>query len=184
MWSESQRMWGYCTDDNIDDFTILNQGTPKGFCSDKKFVSDYAKMHYAHFDNTYIGIKNWLLYSLALEKVLKHSNIQYIFVKGFDNYVRDFMNVKYNDGFSNIDSLKVFLDFDQRPDDFILKKVSAIQNLIQIQDHSHWLNLTGPAFYDTAVDLADDQLHPGPITNSKLADNIINFYNTLNEQSI
>lgn len=183
MWSEISRQWVYTSDSNIDDFTILNSGIAKGLRSDEEFTKTYAKMHYAYFNNKYVSIRNWLLYCITLEGLLKNKNIPYIFARGFQNYVNEFINAKYNfaGGFTGIDSLKHFLDFDNRPDDYILKKITAIQNLINSQDHSRWINLDGVSFRDMRIDLADDRLHPGPMTNKMFADKLINFYKDFND---
>jgi hypothetical protein len=181
MWSEVSRLWAYNSDLNVDDFTILNSGIPKGFkCLDKS-TKWYAQLHYAHFNNQYVNIKNWLLYCLALEKMLKIQNLPYVFIKGFDNYVNDFAKVTYTNGFNNVENLKDMLDFENRPDNYILKKIKVIQDLIQAQDQSRWLNLYGLSFSSMEIDLADDSAHPGPKTNLQLATDFIKFYKYLND---
>lgn len=181
MWSDISRHWAYCSDNNVDDFTILNSGIASGFQSDLEFTKTYAKMHYTYFDNKYVNTKNWLLYCIALGNLLENKNIQYIFARGFHNYIDRFVNAKYDaDGFTNIDVLKGFLDFDNRPDDYILKKITGIQDLINIQGQSKWVNLFSNSFKDMIIDLSDDHMHPGPKTNAEFSSKLINFY----EQSI
>ena len=189
MWSEIGRSWAYTSDNNVDDYTILNRGVPVGFNCNTGFAKLYAKLYYTYFNNQYVNLKNWLLYCLSLEKFLKQQNVPYVFIKGFNNYVDDFAKITYNDGFVNVDNLKLLLDFDQRPDDYILKKVQVIQSLIQAQDQSRWLNLHGDSFNDMATnladqDLSDDQQHPGAQTNQQLANHFVKFYKSLNEHSI
>lgn len=181
MWSEVSRHWVYCSKNNVDDFTILNSGTPKGFQSSVEYTNEYAKLHYSYFNNRYVCTKNWLLYCLALENFLKNKSIPYIFVKGFNNYINDFRNAEYDKGFKSINNLKTLLDFDNRPDEYILKKITEIQNLIDLQDCNHWLNLFSLAFKDMTIDTADDSLHPGPKSNLNLTTDIIKFYKGLND---
>lgn len=181
MWSGANRHWVYCSDDNVDDFTIITGGTTLGFRHDQSFTKIYSKLHYAHFNNHYVNIKNWLLCCLALEKVLKEKGVKYMFVKGFDNHITNFLNVTYDNVFFNINELKTMLDFENRPDFYILEKVTRIQKLIKLQDHSRWVNLSGKSFKDSAVDTADDKQHPGPITNSIMTEQIVNFYKDSNE---
>jgi len=184
MWSEVDRHWGYCSDKNVDDFTMLNYGVPNGFQADADYTVEYAKLHYTWFNNRYINIKHWLLYCLSLEHLLKNLNIPYVFIRGFNNDVDRLFAVEYQDGFTNIDILKPMLDFDNRPDDYILKKIEELKQLVLLQDQTRWLNLFGTAFRDIGLDVADDLRHPGPKTNKKLAENLIKFYKGLNEQSI
>lgn len=183
MWSSSERHWIYCADQNVDDFTIVNSATPGrglgGLRADTTYVKNYAKLHYKWFNNRYIGVKQWLLYSLALENFLKKLNIPYIFIKGFDNSISDVLNATYNNGFQNIDNLNSLLDFDNRPDDYILEKLNVLQNLVQKQDTTHWLNLNKKSFRELTVDLADDLIHPGIKTNAVLANSLVKFYKEL-----
>jgi hypothetical protein len=178
MWSEVSRYWTYCSEHNVDDFTILLPSN-KGLMSDRDFVKSYAQMHRAYFNNEYVKTKHWLLYCIALENCLKNQNIDFVFIKGFSNYVNDFNNVTYDSGFTGVDKIKKLLNFDQRPDDYILKKINEIKNLIQAQDDTRWLNLHGLSFKDMTVDLADDNMHPGPKSNLMLADTLINFYKNI-----
>lgn len=179
MWSEVDRRWEYCSDKNIDDFTMLNNSIAKGYQSESDYAKEYAKMHYLHFNNRYIKIKHWLLNSWSLEQTLKSLTIPFVFIKGFSNNINQLHNVTYNNGFRNIQSLKFMFDFDNRPDFYIQNKLSVLQTLILKQDQTKWLNLFGPSFFDMLIDVADDQSHPGPKTNQALADNLINFYKGL-----
>lgn len=181
MWSAVGRHWAYCADHNVDDFTMLNSAVPKGLCADTAHVKKYAEMHYKWFDNRYIGTKHWLLYSLVLANFLKNLNVPYIFIKGFDNNISSLLNATYDDnGFNNVDDLKLLLDFDRRPDEYILKKLNVLQSLVYKQDTVHWLNLNKTSFWDSAVDVADDLLHPGIKTNATLASSLIEFYKESN----
>lgn len=181
MWSEADRRWAYCSKNNIDDFTILNSGRTKGYQSNVNYVKEYADMHYLHFNNRYVNIKHWLLNCWALEKTLKNRNIPFVFIKGFSNDIDTISSVEYNNGFKNIQKLKTMLDFDNRPDDYIQRKLSILQKLVDDQDQTRWLNLNGPSFFEMKSDAADDRLHPGPNTNRMLADNLITFYKEFNE---
>jgi hypothetical protein len=178
MWSEVDRKWAYFSDNNIDDFTILNKGDLKGFNSESAAASDYTKLHYSYFNNRYVNIKQWLQQCLALEKVLKHLKIPFIFAKGFENDINKLNNVTYTNGFNNIGSLENLFDFDNRPDDYILSKLKVLQMLVHAQDNTKWVNLIGPSFHSMKVDLADDNKHPGPNTNQDFLNILNNFYKT------
>jgi hypothetical protein len=178
MWSEVDRKWAYFSDNNIDDFTILNNCAPTGFRAKTTTASDYAKLHYSYFNNRYINIKHWLQQCLALEKVLKHLRIPFIFAKGFENDIIKLNNVTYDNGFDNINGLEKLFDFENRPDDYILSKLKVLQMLVCAQDSKHWVNLTGPSFDSVKIDVADDGLHPGPETNKAFLNTLNNFYRT------
>lgn len=180
MWSEANRRWEYCSDNNIDDFTVLNNSIANGYQSESDYAKEYAKMHYLYFNNRYIKIKHWLLNSWSLEQTLKSLKIPFVFIKGFGNNIDQLHNVTYDNEFHNIQPLKFMFDFDNRPDFYIQNKLSVLQTLILKQDQTKWLNLFGPSFFEMLIDLADDQLHPGPKTNQALAANLINFYKGLN----
>ncbi len=181
MWSEADRKWAYLSKDNVDDFTIITHQQVKGLIKNTQATQEYANLHYGLFNNRYVNIKHWLLNCLSLEQHLKNSQIPFIFIKGFKNNIVDLTQVTYDQGFLNIDLLKQIVDFDNRPDDYILKKIKNLQHLIAIQDKKHWLNLLDQSFFELTVDRSDDHLHPGPTTNKILASMLIDFYKELNE---
>jgi hypothetical protein len=76
------------------------------------------------------------------------------------------------------------LDFDNRPDNYILTKLNVLKQLVGALDQTHWLNLTTPSFRDMRTDVADDLEHPGRESNRELSDNLVKFFKGLNEQSI
>lgn len=176
MWSSVNRKWIYHNQNNVDDFTIINNLNLTGFNHSSPEVNKYANLHYRYFANEYIDLKRWLLQINALDRVLKNLNIPHIFIKGFENHLNSISSIKYESGFiGTTDSVKEFLDFKNRPDDYILEKIYALQKLIDIIDQNCWLNFTSEAFADFQTDLADDLSHPGPIANQHLAKNLIDF---------
>ena len=180
MWSQVGRHWVYDSNQNIDDFTIINNGERTGLNADSDYVKHYTKLHYSHFNNAYVNTKHWLLQCLALEKMLKYNNTPYVFIKGFDNYITELNNTSYTDRFSNINKLKPMLDFDNRPDYYIIQKLNVLKQLVVAQDQARWLNLHDLSFFNMTTDVADDKLHPGPDTNRLLANNLINFFKGIN----
>lgn len=178
MWSDIARHWVYFSENNVDDFTICNYGQTSGFQSKDSSVNTYTKLHYAYFDNQYIKLKHWLLHTLTLAATLKSLNIPYVFLRGFSNYIEDFRNIEYSPdtGFSNVSAAaKKLLDFDCRPDYYILRKLTDIQMLINRVSNLSWINFTTPSFNDIAFDVACDQKHPGSESNKLIAQQIIDF---------
>jgi hypothetical protein len=176
MWSELGRKWIYSNNKNIDDFTIINNCTVKGNDATQKQAFDYAKLHYAYFDNQYVNLKKWLLQCIALANFFKNQNQPYVFALGFSNLIDSFKKITYSNGFVDLDDVcKDILDFDNRPDDYIWKKVKVLQDLITQTSQLDWFNFDGKNFYDSAVDVADDQEHPGMLSNQKLYQQLVTY---------
>jgi len=73
------------------------------------------------------------------------------------------------------DSVRNILDFDNRPDDYILNKIKIIKQFIELLDNDYWLNFNSLAFSESAVDTADDNEHPGIVSNLNLVNDLINY---------
>jgi hypothetical protein len=180
MWSELDRSWTYHSTQNIDDWTVINNGVPIGTIKNN-LIYQYAKLHVTEFNNRYVKLKHWLIQLLALESFLKEKNIPYCFIKSFDNLIKDVCNANYhNDSFCQLsENLRAILNFDLSPDYYILEKLTELKQLLRKIDNKNWLNLYGDACWKTTnADLADDQSHPGIISNQVLAQKLINFINT------
>jgi hypothetical protein len=182
MWSEIDRKSIYYADNNVDDFTIINNGEPCGLNYTEAEVRTYSKLHYTYFNNHYIALKRWLLKIIALQNIFAHNNQPFLFIKGFENYLLDFSKVKYIDNafLMMSDDIKKMLDFDNRPDYYILEKIDIIKRLIQQINKSKWLNFHQASFFDMCIDSADDQKHPGLQTNQLLVDNLIEYIDNNN----
>jgi hypothetical protein len=183
MWSRIGRNWRYFEDNNVDDFTIISPIEVAGFVPSKthlQLAEEYRKIHYTYFNNLYVDIKHWLLEILALENFLKMHNIKYVFAKGHPNLVKEFLSVGYDEtqGFTNLDEqLKPLLDFDNRPDDYIFKKIQHIQKLINAIDQTNFIDITDGGFTPTRIDVADDGMHPGIETHRIFSEKLINHCN-------
>jgi len=181
MWSAISREWAYFADNNIDDFSIINNGIPAGMRSTDTNLQTYAKLHYAQFNNLYIKLKKWLLLTISLENMLKNKNIQYIFIKGFDNLISDFNNIAYvpNSGFINVSTdIKFILDIKNRSDDYICQKLNIIKKLMAVVDRKNWIEFDNYQFSPAKFDFADSGHHPGPKSNNFLVDKLINHINS------
>lgn len=177
-WSEIGRYWAYHANHNVDDFTIIGSWEPTGFCYNNTETQQYAKLHQTYFDNHYVNLRQWMCQSIALAGLFDSQNQPYVFVKGFENYVKDFDHIEYtaDTGFVNLSSdVQRLLDFDHRPDDYMLRKVTEIQTLLIRTKQLNWINFDLPGFYDSAVDRADDQMHPGPVSNSNFTKQFISY---------
>jgi hypothetical protein len=178
MWSAIGRQWIYHSDHNIDFPTSINFGNLRGFRHSNSEVFDYAKLHYAYFNNDYINLKHWLLSTIALAKYFDSIQQPYIFVRGFENYVNDFDNLSYNSnqGFLNMTlQINRLLDFENNSDDTIQSKADVIKNLINYNKKFNWINLLTPGFYESSVDYADDGIHPGIESNRIFCNQLIDY---------
>jgi hypothetical protein len=176
MWSSTDRKWIYHSNNNVDDYTIINNGIPLGFnnhCAESK---TYAKLHYTHFNNQYMNLKHWLIDSLALAKYFESIQQPYVFSKGFDNLISGIDCVTYcqGTGFTNIsDTVKQMVDFDNQPDYYINEKIKILQNLINQNKNLNWIDFLDSGFFRHAVDISDDNMHPGIKSNQIFATRLI-----------
>ena len=179
MWSTLSRKWVYCSDRNIDDFTILNKGLVSGFNNDDQNIKLYAKIHYSLLNNTYVDLKNWLVYANVLERILTSNNQPFMFIKGSNNLLEDFKQINWNTETQVFDAvtplLDTVLDLSNRPDDYILEKLKRIKNLIDLADNDYWLNFSTASFNESAIDVADDNSHPGIVSNKNLFEELVSY---------
>lgn len=180
-WTQIGRQWIHCSNQNIDDFTIINGGTPIGHQCNSNEVQQYTKLHYTYFNNQYVNLKKWLCQVIALAGYLDSKNQPYVFIKGFENYVSAFTHIEYVTvvGFKNLEnSTKQFLDFDNRPDNYLLCKIEEIQLLLDSVRQLNWVNFDSPSFFDAKTDLACDKAHPGINSNLKFTEQLIAYCTT------
>lgn len=167
MWSSIGRHWGYHSVNNVDDFTICNSEIPEGLLSWE--ANQYTKLRITYFNNLYVELKKWLNYIISLDVFLTNQKQKFIFIKSFENYLSDFASAKLtSNGFVNIDNIKELLDFDHRPDYYINEKLQNIKTLMSHVDTSHWLNFDTASYHANTVDYADDNSHPGILSNQQL----------------
>ncbi len=177
-WTSLSRMTIYYADQNVDTPTIVNPYTIGGFNSKDKILIDLAKIHYGYFNNYYMHLKHWLLQIISLANFLTNQQRSYVFVKGFENYLSDFFQVSYNETvkFSNVsEEIKSWLDFDNRPDNYIKDKVESIQTLISKVKALNWVNLDSASIFDSRVDVNQDGVHPGPLSNKTTYTQIVSY---------
>lgn len=173
LWSEISRRWMYYSDNNVDDWTNITQ--MKGFNISNTSAETISKMIATYFNNDYVNLKHWLTYIIALDGYFQNKKQPYVFAKGFDNYINSFNSAKHtvDSGFEIDPEIKPLLDFDNRPDYYILEKIKVIQNLIRSVDQQAWVNLFDKSFYESKIDVADDQKHPGPLSNKNFVNQLI-----------
>jgi hypothetical protein len=182
MWSAVGRKWVYFEKENVDDFTIINNGIAIGHNCHHRDLHDYAKIHYSNFNNEYIAVKHWLLQTLSLAAWLKQREIKFIFIKGFENYIYDIVASEYHgSGFKMPSSMKKLLNFDQNPDYYIYEKLTVLKDLVHSNNQDYWFNFAGPAFLSSYYDLdrSDDGAHLGAESNYKLYTELSKFYENI-----
>jgi hypothetical protein len=195
-WTSLHRLWVYHNDKNIDDYTMVNGTGIGGLHSDSDHVKTYQKIHHGYFGNQYVALKQWLLYTIALEVFLKSQNLKFVFILGAQNYLDTIPKISYNKdtGFENtvlkiVDDIATYFDdmFDTKnnADDLIIEKLSDIQNLIKQSQCLTWLNFDSKPFTKLGPDddRADDNSHPGPIANKNLCKQLTDYYAKLDNNS-
>jgi len=174
MWSGLGRKWTYFSEPNLDMYTIINPG-PAGLNSESEEVKSFRKLYLAHFNNLYMDLKRWLQQIICLQSFLKDKSQPYVFVKGFNNLIKDFDQITRPDGrFSNVShAIKKIMDYHSLPDWKKLEKINDIQQLINQVDQSGFYRFRDFDFMASLVDVADDNVHPGPLTNHAMSSNLI-----------
>ena len=102
-WTSLHRLWVYHNEKNIDDYTMVNGTGIGGLHSDSDHVKMYQKLHHGYFGNEYVALKQWLLYTIALEDFLKSRGLKFVFIRGTENYLDTIPKISYNKntGFDN-----------------------------------------------------------------------------------
>lgn len=176
-WSALGRQWVYCHENNVDDFTQILPNVC-GFGQSAP-AEELQKLTLGYFFNQYMHLKHWLGYMIALQKVLKCSNVRYFYVNGFDNFVES-LDVYRNCQLNSLDNITVdlklrhILDFDNRPDEYILTKLNTLLKLYNQLDFDQCVKFGEFHFGKAQLDLADDQSHWGEQCNKLWADEIYN----------
>jgi len=183
MWSHIRRRWEYYSDNNVDDYTIMNTSCT-GHNDHLDEVHQFAKLGQVYFVNDYVNIKKWFCYSIALANYFKNNGIDYIFLRGFDNQIDELQGIFHRpDENLNLasasENVRSMFDFTNRPDDYILKKVKELKSLYTATAKLNWVNLSSPSFTDMSFDFADDQIHPGKLSNKELYVILANYYETV-----
>lgn len=178
MWSELHRLWLYTNHlfRNIDNFTMI-WPTIAGWQSDlkdiKKFKDTYSKI----FTNNYVNLRDWLLYIYTLQNNLERLGIPFIFLRGFSNNLQDWLNIDKNNLINCSDFVKETLDFKNNPDNYMIEKIDELHSIINVIDKSKWVNFYSPSFKELEVDKADDNAHPGKVSNAIIANKFSEYYN-------
>lgn len=162
------REWVYFSDNNVDDFTKITNGHVSGFNKDSSACRQYALLHYAYFNNTYVKTRRYLSQLLLLQNYFKVKNIPIVMYRDGGDFIDDLLKVEYSEeaGFINMSSsLKEFLDFNNRPDDYILKKLNVLKLLVEKIDRSNWIDFENFKFATSKVDRQRDGVHAGPVTH-------------------
>lgn len=176
-WSSLSRWWFYKNSSNVDNFTGINSNRTFGL--EGPYNATLQKILLTEFNNQYVLLKQWLLDCIVLAKFLEEK-LPYTFCLGFDNWLLDFEKIQYNQGFQNMsEELLVILDLHNHIDSYILERVNKIKDLINIAKQYNWINFPSPSWVSQQVDLSDDQLHPGIMSNVNWAKSLEPFISNL-----
>ena len=184
-WSSLHRLWLYEADSNIDNFTqILPQVC--GHISAGNAPHTINKLIVAHYMNHYMALKHWLHDQIVLQSFLKERGIPYVFVRGFANFIPELeiiANQWPKDKISDLDipaGIKLMLNVDDNPDDYLYKKLSSLMLAYLSIDKSNCIGYNQSSMiygFDPAsmqLDYADDGIHPGYLINTEISKIILN----------
>lgn len=177
MWSDLHRLWCYTNHlfGNIDNFTIIRPNL-KGWQSKLKEIANFKDIYSKIFTNNYVAFRDWLLYIYGLQNLLKQHNIPFIFLRGFSNNLQDWITIDKNNLSKSSNFIKETLDFENNPDYYMIEKIDSLNNIINVIDKLNWVNFYTPSFVEIAIDRADDNAHPGKLSNKKMANEFIDYY--------
>lgn len=178
-WSSLHRFWIYESECNIDDETqILPKVCGKLTVGNAPHILEKTLM--AHYLNDYMALKHWLQDQVALQSFLEQRQIRYIFVRGFQNYVPELELLTHQwpkEHISDLqipDPIKIMLQFDHNPNDYLHCKLSGLIRAYLAIDKSHCIGYNqSDMIYGLdpilEQDRADDGSHPGRIVNAALS---------------
>ena len=186
-WSSLHRLWVYESENNIDDFTQILP-IPCGINSNENVPHDLKKIYINHYCNDYMALKHWLGLQISLQSFFQERNIQYVFLRGFSNYINELENIISQAPACEIPditlsaTMKKMLNFDNNPDDYLNSKIFPLINLYKSIDKKNCLGYNHNNSYfgldldfEKEKDFADDGRHPGEKTNSTIANNILQY---------
>lgn len=114
-------------------------------------------------------------YTTILDSVAEKLNKKIFYMNGLLYIDEVFLNKNSQIDFSKLSVLtKEILNFDNLLNDSVTKNLTAIQNYLTNVTSDKWINTT-VSMRDMIVDLATDDRHPGPLTQKKYTEMIINF---------
>ena len=130
-----------------------------------------------------IEITEYLTQLIMINRLFKSIGIPFIFKKYFDNFFLDLEK----DHWQNTSTAykNIVLHMDQLPDweiNNIHADLRALYLIMVSESQNNWVNLTGPAFVDSMIDVADDLVHPGILSNRLYYQKFLDFSKTLGLQ--
>lgn len=127
-----------------------------------------------------IELLEFLTLISSMASFLKMHNLNYIFVKGSENFLDNLTSNEWNN--CSDDFLDVVLHRHTLPDWEIEKYYLELRNLYVVMNNlteSRWVNLTQQDWFSNKIDLADDKLHGGVLTNKMFYNQVDNFIKTI-----
>ena len=124
-----------------------------------------------------IEILEWLSQIILLETFLKAKQLPYVFVKGFDNFFTDLNKKNWSLSSNEFKSTVLFLD--SHLDSEVDNVYNEMIQLYQCIGADNWLNLFSDSWVDSAIDLAGDGQHPGPLSHTHYFNNLENYIKKL-----
>ena len=117
-------------------------------------------------------------YTTILDSIAEKLNKRIFYMNGIMHIDQIFLDKHTDFDLVKLDKLtKEILNFDNLPDDDIVKNLTAIRTYLKTVTNKTWINIT-TSMVDMTVDRATDNSHPGPVSHKKYAELITNFLKT------
>lgn len=144
--------------------------------ADKKNLAPMHRVWKKQFIHPRIELLEFLTLVATMTRFLKSLNLQFVFVKAFDNELTNLSNQywkqcdpSFKDFMLHLSSLpdwEVDLFFNDLRNHYL-----AMTSLSQ----DYWINLNKNDWFSDIIDTADDELHPGILSNRKYFEQIKDF---------
>ena len=185
-WSGIDRVTLYESEKNLlQPLPIIPWHPSVGHLSINPCLSDLHSMLVTYYNNHYIKLKHWFLQQITLQTLLKEKQIPFLFLRGFANYIPEFEMLPSIDNIKveTLDKkLKDVMQHEYLSDDTILPAFIRLVELYHQIDKSFCIgyNFSKEVYglhTDLTNDKADDERHPGKLSNKLLAEQIIEYVN-------
>ena len=170
-WTSPGRQKFYSYADHMND-TVSDKCTIEGINQeDYKLFTIIYRILDADF-NQYYHISK---YVTLLNSIAEKMNKKVFYMNGIFYIDPAFLDINPDVDFFNLHKRsKKILNFDNFPDEYIKKNLTTIQTYLSPIVDNKWINTT-ISMHSMMVDLATDKSHPGPLTQKKYAEMIVNF---------
>jgi len=179
-WSALNRLWVYPGPDTqlALSYTIKEDYNYRDIYYSKKQLQEFTNVYHI-LNHDYNHLLNLINYCNILTKI---NNCQVIFINGLVPLTHEILDKNTATNFSgNLSEYsKEILEFDTRDDDELNKFFNKLNIAVTSLDNRYWVNMFN-SLQNQAVDVGNDNLHPGIKSHHRYADMIIKYIEDNND---